>query len=119
LEAHIKPILNLSSGQTVCERTAIADRPLRRMKGLLGRKSMERGEALLLRPAPAIHTAFMRFAIDAVFLDRSLVVRKVVHRLRPWRMAFGLGSHAVLELSAGEAARHGVARGERLTATAH
>jgi len=60
----------------------------------------------------------MRFPIDVVFLDRSLVVRKVVHRLRPWRMAFGLGSHSVLELPEGEAERHGIACGERLTTAA-
>jgi len=111
--------LEREDGTVLCDHCVVAETMLRRARGLLGRAELPPGEGILLRPASSIHMFFMRFAIDAVFLDRSLVVRKVVHRLRPWRMAFGLGSHAVLELSAGEAARHGVARGERLTATAH
>jgi uncharacterized membrane protein (UPF0127 family) len=58
----------------------------------------------------------MRFSIDVVFLDRNLTVRKVVPQVRPWRIAFGLGSKAVLELPAGECERRGIARGERLVA---
>jgi uncharacterized membrane protein (UPF0127 family) len=57
------------------------------MRGLLGRRSLSAGEGLLLRPAAAIHTAFMRFAIDAVFLDREGVVLRVAHDLAPWRTA--------------------------------
>jgi uncharacterized membrane protein (UPF0127 family)/CheY-like chemotaxis protein len=114
LEAAIKPILNFSSGQPVCERTAIADRPLQRMKGLLGRKSLAGGEGLLLRPAPSIHTAFMRFPIDAVFLDADMRVMKIVEPMRPWRVAGKRGAKAVLELAAGEASRRGVAVGDRL-----
>jgi uncharacterized membrane protein (UPF0127 family) len=105
-------------GTVLCAHCVVAETMLSRARGLLGRAELARDEGILLRPASSIHMFFMRFPIDAVFLDRTLVVRKVVHRLRPWRMAFGLGSHAVLELSAGEAARHGVARGEQLTATA-
>ncbi len=105
------------TGTVLCGRCVVAETMLSRARGLLGRPELPPGEGILLRPASSIHTFFMRFPIDVVFLDRSLVVRKVVHRLKPWRMAFGIGSKSVLELSAGEAERHGVARGERLTAT--
>ena len=57
---------------------------------------------------------FMRFAIDAVFLDRDGVVLDVVAGLRPWRMATRRGARAVLELAAGECERRGVRAGERL-----
>jgi uncharacterized membrane protein (UPF0127 family) len=57
---------------------------------------------------------FMRFAIDVVFVDRDLIVKKVVERLRPWRMAGCRGARAAVELSAGEAARRGITVGERL-----
>jgi uncharacterized protein len=70
---------------------------------------------MLLRPASSIHTAFMRFPIDAVFLDRSDRVVKVASDLRPWRMAACRGARTVLELGAGEAARHGLRPGVSLT----
>jgi uncharacterized membrane protein (UPF0127 family) len=57
---------------------------------------------------------FMRFAIDVVFVDRNLVVKKVVDALRPWRMASCRGARAAVELPAGEAARRGITVGEQL-----
>jgi uncharacterized protein len=102
-------------GTVVCARCAVAATSLRRMKGLLGRKELPPGEGILLRPASSIHMLFMRFPIDAVFLDRELVVRKVVPGLKPWRLASARGSKSVVELAAGEAERHGIAAGQRLT----
>ena len=57
---------------------------------------------------------FMRFPIDAVFLDRDLVVLKVVENLAPWRMAAQRGAKAVLELPAGAARQSGLRPGDRL-----
>ncbi len=68
-------------------RCLLATTPLARSKGLLGRSSLAPGEGMLFRPAGSIHMFFMRFAIDAVFCDRELVVLEVVQDLRPWRMA--------------------------------
>src|SRR5437868_2939681 len=89
-----KLIVNLTRGGVVCERAVIADRALRRMRGLLGRRTLPEGEGILLRPAPSIHTAFMRFPIDAVFLAKDLEVLKVVAGLRPWRAASASGGRA-------------------------
>src|SRR5205823_4011426 len=97
-----KLIVNLTRGGVVCERGVIADRALRRMRGLLGRRTLPEGEGILLRPAPSIHTAFMRFPIDVIFVDKDLEVLKVVMGLRPWRVASASGARAVLELAAGE-----------------
>jgi len=99
----------------LCERCSLANSAGSRLKGLLGRARLERGEGLLLSPAPAIHTCFMRFPIDAVFLDRDLRVVGVAPRLSPWRWARRARARAVLELSAGESERRGVRLGERLT----
>jgi hypothetical protein len=101
-------IVDLTTATVVCHRAIIADRPWRRLRGLLGRKSLPEGEGLLLRPAPSIHTGFMQFPIDAVFVDRDMKVVKVVERLRPWRVASAQRARAVLELAAGEAARRGI-----------
>jgi uncharacterized protein len=110
--------LRFEDGRIVCERCVLADTALARMRGLLGRKSLPSGEGILLRPASSVHTAFMRFAIDAVFLDRDLRVLKVAPHLRPWRTAGRRKAHAVLELPAGEADRRGLEPGYRLVADA-
>jgi uncharacterized membrane protein (UPF0127 family) len=107
-------IVDLTTATVICHRAVVADRPLHRMRGLLGRKSLPAGEGILLRPAPSIHTAFMRFPIDAVFLDRDMNVVKIVERLRPWRVASAQRARAVLELSAGEAQRHRIDVGHRI-----
>jgi uncharacterized protein len=100
-------------GQVVCERCEIADGFFSRARGLLGRKDLPRGGGMLIRPTWSVHTAFMRFAIDVVFLDADLRVLKVAHRLRPWRTAASLHARSALELPAGECERLGISAGDR------
>jgi uncharacterized membrane protein (UPF0127 family) len=102
-------------GAVLIEQCRVADRPLARMRGLLGRSSLPPGEGLLLRPAPSIHTWFMRFPIDAVFLDGALNVVALAHDVPPWRMRSRRGARAVLELAAGEARRRGIREGMTLS----
>jgi uncharacterized membrane protein (UPF0127 family) len=104
--------VTLRDGVVVCEECLVAATPLARMRGLLGRRSLPSGQGILLRPAASIHTLFMRFSIDAVFLDDDLRVVGISPDLRPWRAAAKRGSHAVLELTAGECARRGLAVGD-------
>jgi uncharacterized membrane protein (UPF0127 family) len=106
--------LTREDGRVVCEQLLVAARPLRRMRGLLGRRDLPRDEGILLRPAGSIHTFFMRFAIDAVFLDRDLVVVGIEPQLRPWRTSARRGAKSVVELASGECARRGLAVGDRL-----
>jgi uncharacterized membrane protein (UPF0127 family) len=110
----VKTIEN-DRGRVICERCTVADRALARLRGLLGRRDLPRGEGLLLRPSPSVHTWFMRFAIDVVFLDGDLRVLDARSDVRPWRMAGRRGTRAVLELAAGEVRRRGVRAGDRLT----
>lgn len=114
-----KPPVTVRSvaGSVVCELCLLADTPWLRLRGLLGRSSLSEQEGILLRPAGAIHTFFMGFPIDAVFLDRELRVLKVAADLRPWRLAACRGAKAVLELPAGRAARAGLEPGDRLELT--
>jgi uncharacterized membrane protein (UPF0127 family) len=86
------------------------------MRGLLGRRDLPRGAGILLRPAASIHTFFMRFPIDAVFLDRNDVVVGIERDLRPWRAAARKRAHSVLELAAGECERRGLSEGDTLVA---
>ncbi len=107
-------VVSEERGEVVCEWCEVADSAPARLRGLLGRRGLPPGEGMLLRPSGSIHTCFMRFPIDAVFLDAELRVLRVRSELRPWRAAAARGARAVLELAAGEAERRGVAPGERL-----
>ena len=108
-------VLLRQDGGPVCGRCLLAETPLTRLKGLLGRKGLEQGEGLLLRPAASIHTFFMRFPIDAVWVDRDLNVLKVSPDLGPWRTAACKGAKGVVEMAAGEAERVGLSAGDKLT----
>ncbi|MCK4400801.1 DUF192 domain-containing protein [bacterium] len=67
----------------------IADTWLRRTKGLIGHAKLDSGEGLLIPNCKAIHTWFMRFAIDVVFMDKNYCVVKTISQLKPFRLAFG------------------------------
>jgi uncharacterized membrane protein (UPF0127 family) len=111
-----KVTLKRENGEVVVDECVVAASPVSRMRGLLGRSELRPGEGLLLRPASAIHTCFMRFPIDAVFLDGGLRVLGISDELRPWRAASRRGARAVLELPAGESARRGLEPGDSLHA---
>jgi uncharacterized protein len=102
------------TGQVVCARCVVADQFFVRARGLLGKASLESGEGLLLTRTSSVHTFFMRFAIDVVFLDQELLVLSVVPEARPFRLAWRRGAKYVLELAAGEAGRRGISEGRRL-----
>jgi len=104
-----------AGGEELCGSCLIADTPLTRMKGLLGRRDLASGEGLLLRPAASVHTAFMRFPIDVAFVDRDMRVIKISENVAPWRVSASRGAKAVLELPAGECARRGIAPGVELS----
>ncbi len=82
----------------------------------MGRRKLGEDEGLLIEPCSSIHTMFMRFAIDVIFLDRERRVVKIA-TVTPFRVALGRGSHAVLEVPAGTAERHGLEVGDALSLT--
>ncbi len=106
--------LEREDGSAVCEHLRVADAPHTRMRGLLGRAELPPGEGLLIEPTGSIHMFFMRFPIDAVFLDRELRVLGTRERLAPWRVAGRRRAKAVLELAAGEVGLRGIEVGQQL-----
>ena len=92
----------------------IARTPFARLKGLLGRRSLPEDGALWIEPCSSIHTWWMRFVIDAVFVDQQGRVVKVAPHLAPWQMSVALGAQAVIEFAAGAAERHRIRIGETL-----
>ena len=85
-----------------------------RRAGLLGYDSLPDGHAMVIAPTNAIHTWFMRFSIDLVFVDRGGRVVKTCQSVKPWRLAGALRAYAVVELAAGSLARHDTISGDRL-----
>jgi hypothetical protein len=102
------------SGKLVCERCEIADSAFARARGLLGRDGLESGGGMLIDRAGSVHMFFMRFPIDAVFLDRNRKVLRVKEQLAPWRVAAARRAVATLELPAGAAAEAGLEEGDVL-----
>jgi uncharacterized membrane protein (UPF0127 family) len=102
-------------GGLICERCVVADTLFSRARGLLGRDQLGADEGLLLTPESSIHTWFMRFPIDVVFLEADLTVLAVRENVKPWRTAGQRGARSVLELPAGTCARRGLRPGDRLT----
>ncbi len=107
--------LRREDGRVVCESVTVADTTLRRMRGLLGKSSLRSGEGIALRPAWSIHTAFMRFPIDVVFLDQDQVVVRVEQSLKAFKTASCRGAREIVELPAGECDRRGLKVGDRVT----
>ena len=80
------------------------------------RRELTAGEGMWIKPCTGIHMFFMRFAIDAVFLDRRLRVVRVRPGLRPWRVVpLVWHAHSVVELPDGTVAGLGLGRGEQLS----
>ena len=97
-------------------RAEVADSFLRRFRGLMLRRALPADGGLLLAPCASIHMCFMRFAIDAVYLDDARRILKIAPHLLPWLgLSCCRGAWGCLELPAGAAARLGLAVGERLS----
>ncbi|MGE3774684.1 MAG: DUF192 domain-containing protein [Gammaproteobacteria bacterium] len=101
-------------GRIVVQRVARTTNAVERLRGLLGAPPLAADAGLWLLPCNSVHTAFMRVAIDVVFVDRSLRVVRIVAALPPWRCAVSLRAHSTLELAAGRATALGLAVGSTL-----
>jgi uncharacterized membrane protein (UPF0127 family) len=94
-------VSNITRGTALATRLEVADSGAKRNKGLLGRKGLAEGEGLWITPCESVHTFFMQFPIDLVYVDRNNKVRKVCDSVRPWRISVCLSAHSILELPSG------------------
>ncbi len=108
-------IVNHTRGAVLAERAERTVSLRQRLRGLLGREGLAQGEGLYISPCTSIHSFFMRFVFDAVFVDRELKVLHVIERMRPWRLSRWVRRAAgVIELPAGRLADTGTQKGDRL-----
>lgn len=91
-------LVNKNSGVVISQNLKIAQGFLARLKGLMFRQAMECTEALLFYHAPSIHTFFMFFPIDIVFLDKNMQIMRICKDLKPWRAVFCPGAYMTIEL---------------------
>jgi uncharacterized membrane protein (UPF0127 family) len=78
-----------------------ADTGAKRSKGLLGRKGLPPGGGLWIVPCESVHTFWMQFPIDLVYIDRKKRIKKLRSNVPPWRLSACLSAHSILELPAG------------------
>jgi uncharacterized protein len=107
-------LVNQRTDEALADRIELAVTRNDRRKGLLGRDVFETSSALIIAPCFSIHTMFMRFDIDAVFVDDDGRAVKVVQGMGPWRIAVQPFAHAVVELPAGRLRERPVDVGDRL-----
>ncbi len=107
-------IRNTTRNTELASEADVADTSEKRRTGLLKHTSLPRGQALLISPCEGIHTFWMKFPIDVVYLSRKKKVLKVRHAIAPFRMSLCLTAHSVLELPAGMARETGTEKGDVL-----
>jgi uncharacterized protein len=110
----IQEVFNESTGTLVATQARVADTMKTRMVGLLGRKGMDPGEALIFPKNWSIHTLFMRFKIDVIFLDKEGAVKKIVRRMPAYRFAWSPGARDTIEMTGGALDESDVVVGHKL-----
>ena len=107
-------VRNQTRNTVLADAAELADTSEKRRTGLLKHDRLEPGQGLWIVPCESVHSFFMKFAIDLVYLDRNKKVRKVRHRMVPWRISACLTAHSILELPAGTVAASATQVGDQL-----
>jgi len=108
-------VTNTTRGTTVGNKIELADTSLKRMFGLLGRRGLDAGEGLWIKPSSGVHTVGMSFKIDVVGLDRDLRIVKMWRCLATYRVtSVSLKLRSVLELPCGTIAQSQMQVGDQL-----
>jgi uncharacterized membrane protein (UPF0127 family) len=94
-------VVNLAQSTMLASSVVVADTSKTRRRGLLGRESLSPGEGLWIIPCESVHTIFMRFPIDLIYLDRQKRIKKLRSDVNPWRLSACFSADSVLELAAG------------------
>jgi len=106
--------VNTTRNTVVASHVADADNPVTRFFGLMGKPPMPEGHGLLITPCSDIHSCWMRFEFDAIFIDKQGKVVDMIEKMKPWRLKFAKGARSVLELNGGVIAQSGTQVGDKL-----
>ena len=92
----------------------MADTSAKRRTGLLKHERLNPGEGLWIIPCESVHTFFMKFPIDLLYLDKQKKVRKIRHAVPAWRLSMCLSAHSIVELRAGTLEKSGTQVGDEI-----
>ncbi len=107
--------LNQTTGKLIAADLKMADSFFARLTGLLATGSLKEGSGIVLKPCTQIHTFFMRFSIDVIFVDKDFNVLHVIEDMKPWRLSpLLLKSLYTIELSSG-ALKGSVKAGDKIS----
>lgn len=107
-------VTNVTRNTILADAADVADTSEKRRRGLLKHTSLPKGEGLWISPCEAVHTFFMKFPIDLIYLDKKKKVRKIRPNVPKWRISACLSARSVLELPAGTAAETETEVGDQL-----
>ncbi len=108
-------LVNLINQTVLADKIEVADSFFKRLNGLIGRSGLNKGEALILLPCNAVHTFFMKFSIDIIFLDQEAVILEVIENLKPYRFSpIIVKAKFAIELPAGQITSTGTVKGHQL-----
>ncbi|HUF08892.1 MAG TPA: DUF192 domain-containing protein [Rhodothermales bacterium] len=105
------------TGESLADSVQVARSAWSRFWGLMMRRHLPHGHGLLIDPCSSVHTMFMRFPIDVIYLDRENRVVKIAADMKPYRASIGRGARSVLEVNGGVAAEKGLTVGDRVVLT--
>lgn len=107
-------VRNLTRNTILADAADVADTSEKRRTGLLKHDHLDAGTGLWIVPCESVHSFFMKFTIDLVYMDRNKKVKKVRSRMVPWRLSACLTAHSILELPAGVVEATGTRAGDQL-----
>ncbi|NPV08803.1 MAG: DUF192 domain-containing protein [Anaerolineae bacterium] len=108
-------VINESRGVVLAEKAGLADNAWTRLRGLIGRPPLAAGEGLIIKPSTGIHTFFMSYPIDAVYVSGEGVALHCLENVRPYRFApISRQCRMVVELPAGTVKRTRTVVGDRI-----
>lgn len=111
-----RKLYNVSQDKLIASNVDVADTFISRIKGLLGKHSLPENSALWIKDCPSVHTFFMKFSIDVIFLDKKMRVTNVVQNLKPWRCTrfFQYKNKSCIELTSSRKISDLVSQGDLL-----
>jgi uncharacterized protein len=108
-------ILNVTKSTVLADKAVLADSMMKRLVGLLDRDHLDEGEGLILSPSNSIHSFFMRFTFDAIFLDRNNLVIAVIPFFKPSHISpIFYNALNTLELPAGTVSKTDTRIGDKI-----
>lgn len=105
---------NVTRGTSIGDAIDKAETSAQRRTGLLKHVKLDEGQGLWIIPCEAVHTFFMKFALDLIYIDRKHCVKSVSRAVPPWRFSACFSAHSILELPVGTIDRTKTEKGDEL-----